>query len=76
MICPLTTVVLAVSNPHEHWLTVSSDIGIKKVAVIIDVVSKFDVLNPASVFEQCAGSSKSPVTHAKEKQHQNKRLIT
>ena len=45
MICPLTTVVLAVSHPHEHWLMVSSDMGVKKVAVIIEVVSKFDILN-------------------------------
>jgi len=45
MICPLITVVLAVSLPHEHLLTVSSDIGIKKLAVIIAVISKFDILH-------------------------------
>ena len=58
MICPLTTVVLAVSHPHEHWLTVSSDIGVKKVAVIIEVVSKFDILNSTLPRGVC-GVSKS-----------------
>jgi len=45
MICPLITAVLAVSLPHEHSLTVSSDIRIKKLAVIIDIISEFDILH-------------------------------
>ena len=44
MICPLITVVLAVSLPHEHLLTVSSDIEVKKLAVIIAVISEIDIL--------------------------------
>jgi len=50
MICPLITVVLAISHPHEQVLTVSSDIRINKKAVIIDVVSKLDILNKLKLF--------------------------